>query len=195
MRTPCVRAVNRLRAGFLVIYYGGGGEVGHDKIPAMELNHCQSCGHPYVAGDASYCSKCGERLSTKNSLVADIQKIEGESKPYTALHFTSGLLGLFGWLVIIFGWLFAFTAGVVLSETIARTFVSDGASSSILRNMTFLISTIIGVLNTLLGISLIAASQIIEVLLDVRNDLHVTRSYIRFGLYKSLNSETTNSNK
>jgi len=160
----------------------------------VEPSHCTSCGAAYIPdGKVLYCSNCGAPLKSRKSktnLVDDIRTIDDEPTPYEALRFTGGLIVFIGWVVIIMGWFFAFTLGLIISETIARNFISDGEPYSAVRNMTMFLSVIMGMGNSLYGLLLIASGQVVQVLLDMRNDTHATRRYVRrFGLNMSENAE------
>lgn len=149
----------------------------------MDMLRCSKCGHPYQAGDVKYCTVCGQALETSTNLISEIKQIERESSPYEALRFVAGLIVFFGWVVIIGGWLFALTIGAAFSGSIAKNLVSDGASSTVLSNMTYLVSGFIGFLATINGLGMIASGQIYMALLDIRNDTHTTMRLIRrFGL-------------
>lgn len=152
----------------------------------MELIPCRNCGRPYVPGEASYCGKCGERLSTKTNLIDEVRQLESEPKPYEAVRFTSGLIVFLGWVFIIGGWFLAFTIGAVFGETLAQFFAKSGSSYSVLQNITILISFILGFINTVFGVGMIASGQLLAVMLDIRNDTHTTMRLVRrFGLLVS----------
>jgi hypothetical protein len=149
----------------------------------MEFIKCRNCGHPYLPGEASYCGKCGHRLPTQKNLVDEVNDLESEPKPYGAVRFTSGLVVFLGWVWIILGWMLSFTVGSVFGESLAQFFVRSDAGYSVIRNFTALIVVILGFINTIYGIGMIAGGQLISIMLDIRNDTHSTMRLVRrFGL-------------
>jgi len=139
-----------------------------------------------MQGEASYCTKCGTSLSKSINPAQEIKQIENAPKPYEALHFTSGVIVFFGWMVIIFGWLFALTFGSVAAASIAKYLVSEDATSQVLQNMNVLVVIVLGGINMIWGITLIASGQVLAVILDIRDDTHVTMRLVRrFGLLMS----------
>ncbi len=145
----------------------------------MEIRHCPLCGAAYLPGEVSFCVKCGQPLQTKTSIIQDVKRIEQEPNPYNALRIASGFIVFFGWLVIIFGWIFAMMIGSIFMETIA----SVTGPYSLARNQSYLVSFIIGMISTIQGLFMIAAGQVFLALLDLRNDMHATMRMVRrFGL-------------
>lgn len=143
---------------------------------------CSTCGARYLPGESNYCGKCGAVIKVQD-ISQDIKRIQREPKPYEALRFTSGLIIFLGWVIIIGGWFVAFTIGAVVSDTIASALVSDGASVTLLKNMSMMISFSIGMFTTIQGLFMIALGQVFMALLDVRNDTHITMKMIaRFGM-------------
>jgi len=147
------------------------------------MNNCSVCGNPQPDGKAIYCFKCGSKLLTQTTIMDDIKAIDQEPLPYDALRFTGGLIVFLGWVVIIVGTL-AITMASAYTLGMAEKVIGSTSAYSVTLNVSRLI-TIIGILiNAIIGISFIAAGQVIAVLLDIRNDLHTTKRYIRrFGLH------------
>ncbi len=150
----------------------------------MDLIHCKNCGRSYMPGESSYCSKCGERLSTKSDIVDEINKLEREVKPYEALRFTSGVIVFLGWVVIIAGWI---TVGMIYTFTVSvAENVMSGHSYTVINNVAKLFAFFEGSGVTIFGLMMIAFGQVFQVILDLRNDTHTTMRLVRrFGLMMS----------
>lgn len=142
---------------------------------------CSNCGARYIPGESNYCVKCGSVIRARD-ISQDIKRIQNEPKPYEALRIVSGFIVFIGWIVIVVGWMVAFSIGALFGETLSQ-FVSDTGPFSLTRNISFLVSLVIGSFATIQGLFMIASGQIFMVLLDIRNDSHITMRLItRLGL-------------
>jgi hypothetical protein len=149
----------------------------------MESTLCKICGEPFILGKALYCTNCGNPLTIKKKsrLIADIEDIESEPIPYGALRFVIGMINVLGWVVII-----STSLIVALSYSFIRTKFGDD------NTITVAISIMIWCIGLIFGTVIIAQAQIVELMLDIRNDMHVTRRFIRrFGLYMFKKAEST----
>jgi hypothetical protein len=143
---------------------------------------CRACGARYIPNESRYCTKCGQPIQVKDNLANEIKIIQREPKPYEALRIVSGFIVLFGWVIIIVGWITAFSVGDLFGKSLAQ-FVSDSGPFSLTRNFSFLVSFVLGSFSTIQGLFMIAAGQVFMVLLDIRNDTHTTmRLVARLGL-------------
>ncbi len=133
----------------------------------MDQIFCRECGTPYRPGEASFCSKCGTPLPTKANAVDELKSLQKESRGYGALRFTADLIIFLGWLIIISG--FFLSAGVYKSVNV----ISSQSDAAILAAiMTIIFSLFMGVFS-------IASGQFLELMLEMRDDLHVNTRLLR----------------
>lgn len=110
----------------------------------------------------------------------DIVNIEGTPQPYGALRIVIASFNIIGWAVIVIH----FLVTVVLAYPFIRGKLPNDALVVLLLTLVFLL------IGFLVGISIIASGQVLELLLDMRNDIHITRRYVRrFGLFMAKTTE------
>jgi hypothetical protein len=117
--------------------------------------------------------------SKKRMLLGRLQEIDDEPKPYEALRIASGFIVFFGWVLIIVGWLFAITFGYTYAVNIAGQFVSDAEPYSRVQLFGNVAFFVMGLVPTIQGLFMIASGQVFMALLDIRNDAHITKGYVR----------------
>lgn len=132
---------------------------------------CPNCYEPYRAGEVNFCWACGHDL--RDNVAGEIKEIAREPNPYEALRFMASLIIALGWVSIVVGWLFgsAFIFRAVIINDVVFTFVEPWMQFGAGIGGIFI--------STLTGVSLIASGQIYYVLLDLRNDTHVTMLTVR----------------
>ena len=132
---------------------------------------CPNCRN--VQDRGRYCSKCGADLSG----VAQKPLLETATpaRDYGTLRFVSSLMVLFGWLVII-GSIIAAVMNYSQYVTGEGAIVFQGQSNAPLNEPNRLISPglsalFIAVVGMAIGLTEIAAGQVIMVLLDILDDV------------------------
>jgi hypothetical protein len=109
-----------------------------------------------------------------------IERIDNEPLPYTALRFISTLIIIGGWIIIIGGWAFILFWATVMNSTFQQVEGVDG--SFLVQKIPPFLLVVAGFINTLIGILVIGAGQIYAVILDIRDDMNATMQYVRHGL-------------
>ncbi len=107
-----------------------------------------------------------------------LDKIEDQDSPYQALEFTSSVIVGLGWAVIIIGALFASSVGAF--SLIANLSIFQKTENELLKILISILALLISwAPSTLMGVFIIAYGQMLKLMLDIRNDVDVTRQYIR----------------
>ncbi len=133
----------------------------------MDQIFCRECGTPYHPGEANFCSKCGAPLPTKANAVDELKSLQKESRGYGALRFTADLIVFLGWLIIIGGIFLAVSVYKIMSE------ISSQSDTAILA------SIMTGIFSLFGGVFSIASGQFLELMLEMRDDLHVNTRLLR----------------
>ena len=103
----------------------------------------------------------------------DLEIIEDAPMPYGALQVISAAFNILGWLVII--------VHCLVTAVIIHPFIR-GRFGEFLP--TLLLSIFALFIGLLYGVSIIAVGQVIELMIDIRNDVRITRRYVRrFGYF------------
>jgi hypothetical protein len=144
----------------------------------MDMMRCQNCGKEYQPGKVRFCSQCGKPLSSKPNVIDDLKELEHEPRPFEALRFTSGLYIIFGWVIGLLGCvLSSFMYSIVMN--IVQQFVSDGTTSTVIQSTTLFITIIADILIGIVALSIIAHGQMLQLISNMRDDLHLTTRIIR----------------
>lgn len=115
-------------------------------------------------------------------------------KEYQTLRYISHVIIVFGWSIIIFGWVFGFLIEDIYGETLAG-FASvanslNGGEDVVVRTRSPLIIIATGMLFSLLGLMIIASGQVFLVLLDIRDDTRAQLSVMRrFTIWYAKNQD------
>ncbi len=105
-------------------------------------------------------------------LTKKIREIESEPTGYAALRFVIGMINVVGWLLIL---LHTFITFVIIFPYMRMQLTE--------LLPTYLLTILAWMGGSFVGVTIIASAQVLEILMDIRRDLHITRRYIRaFGL-------------
>jgi hypothetical protein len=111
----------------------------------------------------------------------DIETIEDQPMPYGALRVVAFATNIIGWLVIVIH--------LLITAVVIHPYLRNKYDETLPALLLTALALFAGLL---VGIFIIAQAQIIELMLDIRNDLHLTRRYVRrFGLHIARNIEPT----
>jgi hypothetical protein len=106
-------------------------------------------------------------------LAKKIKEIESEPTGYAALRFVIDAINIVGWLVSISHTFVVFFA---IYPFIDKRFPGEPLPAIMLTLLAWMGGIFVGII-------IIASAQVLEILMDIRRDLHITRRYIRaFGL-------------
>ena len=112
-------------------------------------------------------------MTRYEKLVDSIEDIEEYRSPYGALRVVVWVTQVIAWLITTLH--IVITAGVVYPFIRARL-VEDLP--------TILLTLLFALIGLLFGIGILASAEIIELLMDMAKDVHLTRRYVRrFGLH------------
>lgn len=133
-----------------------------------EIKKCPSCKNLETRG-GRFCSQCGYDLSKVEDtpLIASVPR-----RDYEALRFTSSMIVLFGWLIIVtslFASAYYYSQYTVSGNAIVRQSQESGAPSS--QNASPLVPMGIALFGVTSGTLTIAAGQVIMVVIDIRDDV------------------------
>ncbi len=153
----------------------------------MEKMDCYRCSSEFNPDKDRFCSQCGLQFYTdkaKKKLLQEIDDIENEPSPYETMRFTASVIIGFGWVVIIIGWastLFVYGGLIqILQDFVA---IKNGQLFDI-ASVFFIV--LVWAYVTIIGVMIIASGQFFLIMLDIRNDTHITMRLIRrFGLLMS----------
>ncbi|MBI5950176.1 MAG: hypothetical protein HY865_00850 [Chloroflexi bacterium] len=119
-------------------------------------------------------------MSRYQKLRDDIDAIEDQRAPYGALRVVVWVTSTIGWVVI--------AVHIALTVFVAHPFIRSKLLGAELP--TLLLTLFFGLIGSLFGIGILASAQIIDLLMDIRNDVHLTRRYVRrFGLHMARGAE------
>jgi hypothetical protein len=113
-------------------------------------------------------------------LISQVRTIDNESAPYGALRFVSGMFNIIGFVVIIIH--------TILMVMSAYPYILEKLGDQLIALAITVLAWGIG---TIFGIVIIAQGQMLELMLDIRNDMYLTRRYVRrFGLHMAREVES-----
>jgi len=114
-----------------------------------------------------------------NKLLDQIMDVEEEPKRYNALHLAAGIIQVIGWVSIIIH--------AILTILLAYPFIR----MKIVEDLAvYALTFMVWILGSLFGVFIIAQGQLIDLLLGMSDDIHLTRKYLRrFGLHMARNKD------